>query len=119
VSNPGYPQLAEARLSLALEVARFGSNQELQQAFREVFINHPTSSVAAVAHFAYAELFRLNGERALASAEYPVILKYAAPNPVLCLTRERLNGTAAFRKLALDDPDAFRESFACERNKQR
>jgi tetratricopeptide (TPR) repeat protein len=115
--QPGYPKLADARFDLALEVARFGSNQELQQALREVFVNHPTSPIAPVAHFVYAEVFRLNGQLAPATAEYRAILNYAAPNPVLCLTRERLNPSVAFRKLKLDAPDAYFEARACERNK--
>ena len=119
LEHPGYPKLAEARFDLALEVARSGSNPELQRALREVFSNHPTSALAPVAHFAYADVFRLNGEQALATTEYRVILKYPAPNPVLCLTRERLDHTTSFGKLALDDPDAFLESAACERNKGR
>jgi TolA-binding protein len=115
---PDDPKITEARFYLALEVAQLGTHGAVRQALREVFSKDPTSALAPLARFGYAELFRLDGKLALATTEYLAITKYSEPNPVACLALERLKRTALFLKLKLDDPDAFVENLACDRNER-
>ena len=75
------------------------SPNEFRVALLNVFRYHPASRSAPLAHFGYAELLRFAGEEAPAIAAERAITNYAAPNPVLCLARERLHPSACFLKL--------------------